>query len=97
MGSEKTVEQFLKSEVEKLGGICFKFWPVSFTGLPDRIVLLPGGRIFFVELKAENKKPTPRQIFVHGQLKSLGFPVYVLAGKSEVTIFVMQKLKQCLS
>jgi hypothetical protein len=46
--------------------------------MPDRIVLMPGGRIWFVELKTTGKKPTPRQEFVIGWLRKLGFEVWVI-------------------
>jgi hypothetical protein len=46
--------------------------------VPDRIVILPGGRIVFVELKAPGKKPTALQERVMGILKGLGADVRVV-------------------
>lgn len=75
---EKTVEQKLVKEVKAAGGICPKWTAPGFDGLPDRIVLLPGGRMGFVEVKAPGKKTRPLQESRHGLLRSLGYRVYVL-------------------
>ena len=75
---EKTVEQKLVSEVKKAGGICPKWVAPGFDGVPDRIVMLPGGRIAFVEVKAPGEKPRPLQVARHVLLRRLGFRVYIL-------------------
>jgi len=75
MSIEKWIETRLKIEIGKRGGLALKFWCVSFTGMPDRMVLLPGTRIDFIELKDAGKRPNPRQAYVHRQLARLGFPV----------------------
>jgi hypothetical protein len=58
--------------------MAFKFSSSFYTGMPDRIVLMPGGRIGFVETKSEGKKTTPRQNVVIGILRSLGFNVDII-------------------
>jgi hypothetical protein len=78
MAAEKKLETKFRESVKKLKGAALKFYCLSFTGMPDRIVLMPGGRIWFVELKSPGKKPTPRQLFVHGWLRGLGFEVVVI-------------------
>ena len=80
---ETRVERELTRRVKELGGWAVKFLP-SVRGLPDRIVLLPGGRIFFVELKSPTGTVAPHQIVVHSRLASLGFPVTVLSTPPEV-------------
>lgn len=75
---ENRVERELTRQVKDLGGWAIKLLP-SVAGLPDRIVLLPGGRIFFVELKAPDGRVAVHQTVVHGRLASLGFPVLVLS------------------
>jgi hypothetical protein len=75
---EKFTEKSLKSHVEKRGGLCLKLLSTFFVGLPDRLVLLPGGKIGFVEVKSEGKTPRARQTFVHDLLRNLGFKVFVL-------------------
>lgn len=84
---EKNLEPRLKKFVEALGGIAFKFLPFAFTGLPDRIVLMPGGRIWFVELKSEGMTPKPRQKFVHRQLRRLGFSVWTIGTEETLLKF----------
>lgn len=75
---EKTIEQKLVRAVKREGGICPKWVSPGFDGMPDRIVLLPGGRMGFVEVKAPDKKPRPLQASRHELLKRLGYRVYVL-------------------
>ena len=72
---EKHIEQKLTLMVKKRGGICPKWVSPGFDGVPDRIVLLPAGRIAFVEVKAPGKKPRPLQIARHKLLTRLGFKV----------------------
>ena len=75
---EKTVEQRLVKAVKSRGGICPKFTSPGYDGMPDRLVLLPHGRMAFVEVKAPGKKPRPLQINRHELLQKLGFKVFVL-------------------
>ena len=73
--SEKDIERKLKKRVEAMGCLCLKFESPGFTGVPDRMILMPGGEMFFVELKAPGKKERPRQRYVQDQLRALGFIV----------------------
>ena len=75
---EKTVEEKLVKAVKGMGGICPKWVAPGFDGMPDRIVLLPDGRMGFVEVKAPGEKPRPLQKSRHELLRSLGYRVYVL-------------------
>ncbi len=81
---EKQTEQKLVKEVKHMGGICPKFTSPGFDGMPDRIVLLPGGRMAFVEVKAMGCKPRPLQMARHGMLRRLGFRVYVLDDETQI-------------
>jgi len=85
---EKDTEKYLNDEVKKLGGLCVKFPPLFFRGFPDRIVLLSGAVIVFVELKDAGRKPSKIQERVHAKLRGLGFRVEVLDGKDEVKGFM---------
>lgn len=58
---EKEIEQKLAAEVRKRGGMCLKLSCPGMDGVPDRLVLLPGGRMAFAELKAPGKNPRPLQ------------------------------------
>ena len=75
---EKTIEQKLTKTVKERGGVAFKFVSPGFDGMPDRIVLLPGGHFGFVEVKAPGKAPRPLQLARHALLMRLGYKVYVL-------------------
>ncbi|HEN0920890.1 TPA: VRR-NUC domain-containing protein [Streptococcus agalactiae] len=75
---EKFIEKKLVSAVKKQGGLCPKFATPGFDGMPDRIILMPKGRIAFAELKAKGKKPRPLQLSRHRLLRNLGFKVYVI-------------------
>ena len=75
---ERTIEQKLAARVRAMGGIAPKFTSPGFDGMPDRLVLLPGGRMGFVELKAPGRKPRPLQLVRHRLLRRLGFKVYVI-------------------
>ena len=75
---EKIIEQHLVKAVKNSGGIAPKLVCPGFDGMPDRLVLLPRGKIGFVEVKAPGKEPRPLQVARHELLRRLGFKVYVL-------------------
>ena len=75
---EKYIEQKLIAAVKNMGGIAPKFVSPGFNGMPDRLVLLPMGRIAFIELKAPGKMMRPLQVRRKRQLEALGFSVYCL-------------------
>ena len=70
------VEQAFRDEVKKQGGLALKFSSQTMNGVPDRLVLLPGGHVGFCELKAPGKMMRPLQVKRKIQLEELGFPVY---------------------
>jgi len=75
---ENRVENYLIRKVEKLGGKAYKWNPTGVIGVPDRMVLLPGGKVIFVELKAPGKKARKIQEYRAKQLRELGFQVECL-------------------
>ena len=75
---EKLTEQKLVRAVKNAGGIAVKLVSPGFDGMPDRLVLLPGAKIAFVEVKAMGCKPRPLQRKRHELLRALGFSVFVL-------------------
>ena len=81
---EKIIEQKLVTAVKKHGGICPKLISPNFNGMPDRIILLPNGKIAFVEVKAQGKKPRALQFARHKMLRRLGFKVYVIDNKEQI-------------
>ena len=87
---EKTIEQHLVHIVKKAGGLCPKFVSPGMDGMPDRLVLLPEGRIAFIEVKAPGKKPRPLQLHRHEQLRKLGFHVFVLDDPKDIPSLIRQ-------
>lgn len=81
---EKALEQKLVAAVRTAGGIAPKFTSPGFDGVPDRLALLPGGRMAFVEVKAPGEKPRPLQEARHRLLRRLGFTVYVLDDEQQI-------------
>lgn len=81
---EKTIEQKFVAAVKAAGGLTLKFTSLGFDGVPDRIVLFPGGKMAFVEVKAPGEKPRPLQLARHRLLRRLGFRVYVLDEESQI-------------
>ena len=81
---EKTYEQKLKTRVEReCFGLCLKLVTPGFTGIPDRLILLPIGRVVFVETKDTGKKERKRQDYVHGLLRKFGFTVFSTVNSME--------------
>ena len=81
---EKVIEQKLVKAVKAAGGIAPKLVSPGFDGMPDRMVLMPGGRTGFVEVKAPGEKPRPLQTSRHRLLRRLGFRVYVLDNTEQI-------------
>lgn len=81
---ESVVENYLRDRIKDLGGIAYKFTSPARRSVPDRLVLLPGGRIEFVECKATGEKPTPNQLNEHQRLRGFGFTVFVVDSKAQV-------------
>lgn len=81
---EKYIEQKLVKEVKKINGLALKFVSPGVNGVPDRIVLLPKGKMAFIELKAPGKKMRPLQIKRKEQLEKLGFKVYLIDNLNQI-------------
>ncbi|MGJ0624123.1 VRR-NUC domain-containing protein [Xenorhabdus bovienii] len=79
---ESVIENHLVKEIKKAGGIAYKFVSPGRRAVPDRICVLPGGRILFVECKAPGERPRPDQIREHERLRALGCEVVVLDSKN---------------
>ena len=80
---ESAVEAVLVEAIKDLDGFCLKLMPTH-AGIPDRLVLLPGGRHFLVELKQSGAHPSKIQRWWHEQAAKIGHPVVVLRGSTEV-------------
>ena len=85
--TEKLIDDKLCKGVKKLDGMAIKLLSLTFTGFPDRTILLPGGRICFAELKSTGMKPSERQKVVIAWLRRLGFTVYVIDSQEGLDSF----------
>lgn len=75
--SEKSIEAYLVRKVEEAGGLCLKFTSHTQVGYPDRLVLMPRGKVAWVELKSKGEKPRRIQEVRMERLEALGFDVHV--------------------
>lgn len=87
---ESKIEKSLKDKVQDMGGIALKFVSPGRAGVPDRIVLIPNGKVVFVELKAPGKKLRPLQLKRKSQFEHLGFKVYLIDSLQGVDSFVRE-------
>ena len=85
---ERDIERYFKAQLEKRGAIVWKFVSPGQTGVPDRVVLLPGGRVVFAEMKAPGQKPRPLQRAVFARMARAGHPVWVIDSKEAVQKFM---------
>lgn len=90
---EKVIEERLCKAVKATGGIALKFISPGLDGMPDRLILLPGGKIAFVEVKAPGCKPRPLQIRRHKMLRILGFIVFVLDDEMQIQTILSEILE----
>ncbi|PWV90240.1 VRR-NUC domain-containing protein [Paenibacillus cellulosilyticus] len=87
---ERTIEKRFCSEVKKHGGQAFKFIPPGYAGAPDRVVLCPGWRTYFVELKAPGEKLRPLQVKRAEELRKMGYPVYCIDSIAGIDDFIAE-------
>ena len=81
---EKSIESKLTAEVRRFGGLAPKFVSPGLDGVPDRLILLPGGKVAFAELKAPGKTLRPLQAVRKRQLEALGFRVFVIDSTEQI-------------
>lgn len=86
--SEKYLERKLIEWVEALGGWCAKWVSPGCTGVPDRIIHLPGGWSVYCELKSRGKPLQPRQEWIRDQLISLGFEVWKIDTLNDLKLLI---------
>lgn len=84
MMREREIEKKLVDAVKTQGGVCWKFVSPGTAGVPDRIILMPMGRIAFVEVKAPGESPRKLQLARHRLLHRLGFKTFVLDNPEQI-------------
>ena len=90
---ERDIEAYLRKEVLKLGGKAYKFKSPGTKGVPDRLVILPGGISFFIETKRPGEKPRPDQVIQITKLRALGQTVDVLDTKEKIDKYLSKYRK----
>lgn len=95
---ESEIESTLRKRIKLLkNGVQYrKFESPGYTGVPDRIILLPGAHVIFVELKKPGKKERKRQEYVQEQLRQLGFEVYSSVSSKEQIEAIVTRCKEVL-
>lgn len=86
--TEKDIEEYLRLGVKKLGGVAFKFTSPGNSGVPDRLIVMPENRIYFVELKRPGGRTSPLQNRQISRLKDLGCRVLVVDSKESAERFL---------
>ena len=81
--AESVIEEHLTAAVNAFGGMCLKFVTPGYTGVPDRIILLPGGQVVFAETKRPGGKERRRQELVQSRLRAFGFTVFSTVDSDE--------------
>ena len=81
---ERDIERVFVRMVRQAGGMALKFISPGCNGMPDRLVLLPDGKLAFVELKAPGRTMRPLQEKRKRQLEALGFFVFCLDGTDQI-------------
>jgi len=90
---EKEIESKLRNMVKPTGGLCLKWVCPGWAGVPDRIVLLPGGRVIFVETKRpKGGVISKRQEWWRIKLCCLGFNHYYIWNKDDLEAFRRNEL-----
>jgi Holliday junction resolvase len=87
---EKQIEKRLVRRVEELGGTAYKFVSPGHRAVPDRLIVLSGGRIAFIECKAPGEKPSGEQYREIDRLTALGAKVFVVSSYEEVEAILHQ-------
>lgn len=85
---ESAIEAWMVRAIRSRGGLCYKWVSPGTTGVPDRIVILPGGRTIYVELKTEVGRLSEIQKNIHAELRNRGADVRTLYGLDQVKAFV---------
>lgn len=90
MKREAVLERKLVREVEKVGGLCWKFTSPNTPGVPDRVCIMPDGAVVFVEMKAEFGRLSNIQKYRREQLKTRNADIRIVKGEAALTEFIAE-------
>lgn len=82
--SEKSIERYLVQQAKEHGLPCLKYSNPNMVGYPDRLLVLPGAKVVWVELKSKGRKPDIRQQIRHMELSRMGHEVRVIDNKADI-------------
>lgn len=85
---ERDIEKWMREKIEQLGGVFMKWVSPGNDGVPDRIAILPGGDIYFIELKKDGETPRKLQRWQQDRLRRLGCDVRTVEGMREARQFI---------
>ena len=88
---ERKLEQNFKRAVLNQGGLALKLITPGYAGIPDRLAILPGGRVAFVEMKKPGGKSRPLQVKRHEQLRQLGCDVAVIDSNERLRAWLAER------
>lgn len=86
--SEKAIERYLVEQAKEKGLLCLKYSNPNMAGYPDRILVIPDGRVVWVELKSRGKKPAKIQSLRHLELQTMGHQVRVIDNKPDIDLLI---------
>lgn len=89
--SESQLERKFCKKIQELGGMALKFTSPSQAGVPDRIILMPEGKIYFVEMKCETGRVRAIQKYIFEKFEKLGFKVHIINSDDAIKSF-MEKI-----
>ena len=92
---ERDIEEYLTKQVRQLGGRSYKFISPDNPGVPDRIYLFPGGKVYFVELKRVIGKLSGVQVWQREQFQQMGCDFRVIYGMKQAQEFI-RELKEAV-
>jgi hypothetical protein len=81
---ERDIEAYLRVKVKALGGTAYKFVSPGHAGVADRLVLLPGGVVWFIEVKAPGGRLSPLQMLFARRMDELGMQYRTIWSKEDV-------------
>ena len=93
---ERDIEKRLICKVREMGGEVYKWVSPGNSGVPDRIVMLPGGQVIFVELKTDGNTPTPVQRAQMKRIRKTGCRVELIRGMDELEEFLARMRKEVM-
>jgi len=87
MDLERDIERHLVRRAREHGGVAYKWVSPGHVGVADRIVLLPGGVVWFVELKTARGRLSPWQKLFAADMRRMGMNYIVIRSKEEVNAY----------